>query len=513
MIVIGEMSLWVALLMATWAATVSLAGGIFKRGDLTLSGERAIHATLGMVALASAGLWSAFFRHDFSIEYVASHSTANLPKIYTVAAFWAGEAGSILFSALILAMCSAVVVFVNRAKDRAPMPYVSAALAVVLIFLLALSSLGANPFRRLDYAPLDGQGLNPELQNPGMVIHPPVLYFGYLATAIPFAFTIAALATRRFDADWLTSIRKWSLIAWLAMTIGIVAGMWWSYIEPDRGSYWRWDAAEIFSLLSWIGITALLYSILARGKRTLSAARLVVLSVATFLVSLSGTFFMRSADVARAPSYAGPPLQFWIVGFITLLAVASAYLVASRKRDLAGNGDAFANAVTRERRHYGLYIVLAGGAVMCAGFAGGALRKGFDVTLRDGDSRQLVDPFGHRWTVVSQGLSRYSLLNREVTALTLDLSRDGKRAGIVSTEKRQHVDVRGAPAFAPSTEAGIRSSWTEDVYVALLDIAEDQTTRVRVIFRPFVRLVWLGGGLMVAAGLLFMWPRFEGHDS
>ena len=145
MILIGEMSLWVALLMATWAATVSLAGGIFRRADLTLSGERALCATLGMVALASAGVWSAFFRHDFSIEYVASYSTANLPKIYTVAAFWAGEAGSILFSALILTMYATVVVFANRAKNRVPMPYVSATLAVVLIFLLALSSLGAIP--------------------------------------------------------------------------------------------------------------------------------------------------------------------------------------------------------------------------------------------------------------------------------------------------------------------------------------------------------------------------------
>src|SRR5215208_55375 len=161
--------------MATWAATVSFAGGALHRRDLTKSGERAIYVTLAMVVLASAGLWTALFTHDFSIKYVASFSSANLPRVYTFTAFWAGQAGSMLFWCLILAIYSAIAVYQNRARNRVLMPYVSGTLAVVLIFFLATLCLGANPFERLDWIPPDGRGMNPQLQNPGMAIHPPNL--------------------------------------------------------------------------------------------------------------------------------------------------------------------------------------------------------------------------------------------------------------------------------------------------------------------------------------------------
>ena len=149
---------------------------------------------------------------------VASFSSANLPKVYTFTAFWAGQSGSMLFWALILAIYSAIAVYTNRARNRALMPYVTGTLAVVIIFFLATLCLGANPFERLDWIPPDGRGMNPQLQNPGMAIHPPNLYLGYVGTTIPFAFAIAALITRRLDAEWLTAIRKWTLISWFFNT-------------------------------------------------------------------------------------------------------------------------------------------------------------------------------------------------------------------------------------------------------------------------------------------------------
>jgi cytochrome c-type biogenesis protein CcmF len=150
-----------------------------------------------------------------------------------------------------------------------------------------------------------------------------------------------------------------------------------------------------------------------------------------------------------------------------------------------------------------------GVVVVFAAFAGLAFKKEFDVTLKAGEARELIDPFGHKWRFVSLGISRYALLNRQVTALALDLTRDGKSAGVLTTEKRQHVDSRGAPTFEPSTEVGIKESWRQDVYVVLAGVREDGSAEIRVSFNPLVRWVWLGGALMAIGGLIVMWPQTQ----
>jgi cytochrome c-type biogenesis protein CcmF len=168
LILLGEVALWVALLMAAWSATVSFAGAAQGRRDLTLSGERAVYATFGFVALASVGLWTALFAHDFSIKFVASYTSANLPKVYTFTAFWAGQSGSLLFWCLILSMYSALAVFFARGERLAVFrPYVAGTLGVTTLFFLLTLCFGANPFERLDWTPPDGRGMNPQLQNPG----------------------------------------------------------------------------------------------------------------------------------------------------------------------------------------------------------------------------------------------------------------------------------------------------------------------------------------------------------
>jgi cytochrome c-type biogenesis protein CcmF len=650
-ILIGELSLWVALLMATWAATVSFAGGSLARRDLVVSGERAIHATLAMIVLASAGLWTAIFTHDFSIKYVASFTSANLPKVYLFTSFWAGQAGSMLFWALILAIYCSIAVFNNRQRNRALMPYVTGTLALVLIFFLATMCLGANPFERLDWIPADGRGMNPQLQNPGMAIHPPNLYLGYVGTTIPFAFAIAALITRRLDAEWLTAIRKWTLVSWFFNTTGIVLGMWWAYVELGWGGYWAWDPVENASLLPWLVNTAFLHSIMVQEKRGMLRKWNVTLVVSTFLLSIFGTFITRSGIISSVHSFAQSPVGNWFAGFLVIAIVITAYLVTTRLKDLEAQASlesmvsreaaflynnvllvgiafsvlwgtifpiiteavrgekitvgppffnavnvplglalllltgigpliawrrastanlqrqfrnpviaglvtgvvltalgmrdftailaytfagfvtmtvmqefykgigarrrmygesvvpAFGRLVARNRRRYGGYIVHMGVVVIFAAFAGMAFKKEFDVTLKSGDIKELTDPFGHRWTFVSQGISQYNLLNRQVTALALDLTRDGKAAGVLTSEKRQHVDSRGAPTFEPSTEVGIRESWKQDVYVVLAGVQEDGSAEIRVSFNPLVRWVWLGGALMALGGLVVMWPQ------
>ncbi|GAC1649064.1 MAG: heme lyase CcmF/NrfE family subunit [Gemmatimonadaceae bacterium] len=359
MILLGELSLWVALLMAVWATTVSLAGGATGRPELVASGERAIYALFGLVLLASIGLWTALLTHDFSLKFVASFTSRNLPAVYTFAAFWGGQSGSMLFWALILSLYSAIVVFSNRGRNRDLMPWVGGTLGAMLLFFLATLCFGANPFERLAWIPLDGRGLNPQLQNPGMAIHPPTLYLGYVATSVPFAFAIAALVTRRLDADWLAAVRRWSLVSWFFLTVGIVLGMWWAYVELGWGGYWAWDPVENASFLPWLTGTAFLHSIMVQEKRGMLRKWNVTLVVTTFLLAILGTFITRSGVIESVHSFAQSPVGNWFAGFFIVAVGVTAYLVATRLGDLESRAQ-LESMVSREAAFLYNNLVLVG---------------------------------------------------------------------------------------------------------------------------------------------------------
>jgi cytochrome c-type biogenesis protein CcmF len=358
-ILIGELSLWVALLLATWSATVSFAGGKLSRTDLVASGERAMYAAAGFVALASIGLWAALLTSDFSLRFVASYTSANLPKVYKFSAFWGGQAGSMLFWCLILSFYSAITLFANRKSNRELMPYVTGTLAAVLVFFLATTAFGANPYDRLDWIPPDGTGLNPQLQNPGMAFHPPNLYLGYVAASIPFAFAIAALVTRRLDGAWLAAVRRWSLVSWLFLTIGITMGMWWAYVELGWGGYWAWDPVENASLLPWLTGTAFLHSIMIQEKRGMLRKWNVTLVVATFLLSILGTFITRSGVIESVHSFAQSPVGTWFAAFLVVAIVVTGFLVATRLRDLEARAE-LESMVSREAAFLYNNVVLVG---------------------------------------------------------------------------------------------------------------------------------------------------------
>ena len=334
MILVGELALWIALLMAAWATTVSYAGGALRREDLVASGRRAIYATAAMTAIASIGLWTALLSRDFSLEYVAANISANMPNVYVFAAFWGGQAGSMLFWALILSMYAAIAVYANRVSNRELLPFAAGTLGAVLVFFLATTAFKANPFARLDWVPMDGRGMNPQLQNPGMAIHPPNLYLGYVATAIPFAFAIAALFTRRLDAEWLGVVRRWSLLSWFFLTVGIVLGMWWAYVELGWGGYWAWDPVENASFLPWLTGTAFLHSIMIQEKRGMLRKWNVVLVVMTFLLSIFGTFLTRSGIIESVHTFARSAIGSWFATFFFIATGATIYLVATRLKDL-----------------------------------------------------------------------------------------------------------------------------------------------------------------------------------
>ncbi len=359
MTLVGELSLWIALLMGVWAVTLSFAGGWMRRADLIASGERGLYATTGFVVLASAGLWTALLNSDFSVKYVASYTSANLPTVYKISAFWGGQAGSMLFWCLVLAGYAAAATFTNRAKNRALMPWVTGTNAAVLLFFVAATVIASNPFERLEWVPPDGRGLNPQLQNPAMAIHPPMLYLGYVATAIPFGFAMAALITRRLDAEWLGAVRKWALISWVFLTLGITLGMWWAYIELGWGGYWMWDPVENASLLPWLTGTAFLHSIMIQEKRGMLRKWNVVLVVGTFLLSILGTFITRSGIIQSVHSFAQSNIGTWFAVFLVLAIAVTAWLVSIRLKDLESKAELEA-MISREAAFLYNNLVLVG---------------------------------------------------------------------------------------------------------------------------------------------------------
>jgi cytochrome c-type biogenesis protein CcmF len=304
-IIIGEFALWIALPVAFWGTAMGFLGGRSQRGDLVLSAERSIHAVTLLLILASAGVMTAFLTDQFQYWYVASYSNRELETFYKVSGLWAGQRGSLLFWALLLSGFSSITVFINRKRNREFMPYVAGVLLGILaFFVVVLLFAGVNPFEQLAFTPANGQGLNPQLQNYWMTIHPPTLYLGFTAFTIPFAFAVAALLNGRLDARWIVLTRRWTLLSWFFLSIGIVLGMRWAYEELGWGGYWFWDPVENASLLPWLTATAFLHSVMIQENRGMLKVWNMSLVVLTFLLTIFATFLTRSGLIESVHSFA-----------------------------------------------------------------------------------------------------------------------------------------------------------------------------------------------------------------
>src|ERR671930_472610 len=219
MTVLGNLALWLAFLVGLWGALTGLVGGLLDRADLKASARHAVFMMFGALCVAVVSLEWALFRHDFNVEYVAAYTSRNLPIFYTWSALYAGQKGSLLFWASVLSLFGSLAMVLAPRRQQALLPYVAAVVSIVAAFFISVMLFGhANPFERLPYTPMDGNGLNPQLQTRGMVSPPPMLYLGYISITIPFAFAMAALLSKRLDVDWLVAIRKWTLLSWLFLS-------------------------------------------------------------------------------------------------------------------------------------------------------------------------------------------------------------------------------------------------------------------------------------------------------
>ena len=655
MTVLGSLALWVALLLGVWGAVTGFAGGRSGRADLQASSRRAVYAMCASLLTAVFALEWALFHHDFNVEYVAAYTSRNLPIFYTWSALYAGQKGSLLFWATVLSLFGSLALALTSSRHRAYLPYVGAVVSVVAAFFVTVMVFSANPFDRLPYTPVDGSGLNPQLQNPGMVFHPPMLYLGYISITIPFAFAVAALLTKRLDADWLVAIRKWTLLSWLFLSIGICLGMWWAYVELGWGGYWAWDPVENASLLPWLTMTAFLHSVMVQEKRGMLKKWNLGLIIGSWLLSIFGTFITRSGVIASVHSFTQSNVGYFFLAFLILSASLTIFLYVKRlplleaeaklesmvsreasflfnnllflviafavlwgtvypilsealtgtkitvappffnhvniplglallaltgigpliawrrastanlqrqfavpamtgvfvflvllvagMRDLGalmaiGLGGfvtatvvqefargtsarhrqygephwlALGRLVGRNRRRYGGYVVHMGMVLLFVAFSGMAFKTETEATLRPGESATLKSPYGYTYSFTHLGISQYDALNRQVTAATIEVRRNGTRIGILRTEKRQHVDAFGRPTFQPSTEVGIRSGLREDLYVVLAGVVNGTEQAVfRFTINPLVWWVWYGGMVVAFGGLLVMWPGGAG---
>jgi cytochrome c-type biogenesis protein CcmF len=327
---LGNLSLWLALLIGAWGAGAAFMAGARGRADLAASAERSVFVLWGLLAVASFALLRALLTHDFSIEYVWAYTSRNLPVYYTWSAFYAGQKGSLLFWAIVVASWGALALLFNRGKYRELMPYVAGVVCLVVTFFLAVMVFSANPFGKLPFVPADGNGLNPQLQNPGMTIHPPMLYLGYTSITIPFAFAVAALMSGRLDTGWIHAIRRWTLLSWLFLSCGIVLGMWWAYVELGWGGYWAWDPVENASFLPWLTMTAFLHSVMIQEKRGMLKKWNLGLVVGSFLLSIFGTFITRSGIIASVHSFTQSSVGYFFLVFLILAGAGGFALLAWR---------------------------------------------------------------------------------------------------------------------------------------------------------------------------------------
>jgi cytochrome c-type biogenesis protein CcmF len=355
--VFGSFALLLAFICAVYAFVGGIAAIYTRHPLLVKSTRQAGLATCGLIFLATGSLVYLFFSDSYWVAYVVAHSNRDLSTFYKVAALWSGQEGSLLFWSFLLAIYVFSALFAYRNKNGELMPYVGVVLAGVQIFFLTLNNFVASPFKVLAtagpngaldiFTRADGAGLNPLLQYPEMVIHPPNLYSGYTGFTIPFAFALGALLARYPGEKWIHLTRKWTMIAWCFQTMGILLGAHWAYAVLGWGGYWGWDPVENASLLPWLTGTAFLHSVMMQEKRGMMKVWNVWLVFCTFMLCILGTLLTRSGVVSSVHAFAQSSIGNWFVGFLAIILVVcfTAYV---KNRDYLKSENQLDSMVSRE---------------------------------------------------------------------------------------------------------------------------------------------------------------------
>jgi cytochrome c-type biogenesis protein CcmF len=331
-------AIWTAFGLSFYGALAAVFGVQRRMYKLVHSARLAAYAIGALLLIANVAMVSALLTHDFSISYVAQVGSRDTPAFFTVISLWSALEGSILFWGLILAVYTAIAVYLTRNLGSLANYAMAVMLAVGFFFYLLLVG-PANPFLPVFPVPLDGPGPNPLLQNhPLMAIHPPFLYLGYVGMTVPFAFAIGALLSGRLDDQWIRTTRRWTVASWMFLTIAIMSGMWWSYEVLGWGGYWAWDPVENASFLPWLTATAFLHSVMVQERRGMLRVWNLSLIIATFLLTILGTFLTRSGVLSSVHAFSEGPIGLYFLAFIAIVLVFSLVLLAGRGGELKSEG-------------------------------------------------------------------------------------------------------------------------------------------------------------------------------
>ncbi|MDP6258651.1 MAG: heme lyase CcmF/NrfE family subunit, partial [Rhodospirillales bacterium] len=336
---IGHFALILALFVAALQGTLPMIGAHRRDASLMAIAAPAALVQLALVMLSFAALTWAFVTSDFSVLNVAQNSHTAKPMLYKISGVWGNHEGSMLLWALVLALYGgAIAAFGNNLRPSLKVRVLGVQ-ALIATGILAFVLLTSNPFLRLSPAPVNGNGLNPLLQDPGLAFHPPLLYLGYVGLSITFSFAVAALIEGRVDTAWARWVRPWTLAAWGFLTAGIVLGSWWAYYELGWGGWWFWDPVENASFMPWLAATALLHSAIVSEKRDTLKSWTIFLAIIAFALSLLGTFLVRSGVITSVHAFASDPTRGVFILLLLVVTIGGAFaLFAWRGPGLKGSG-------------------------------------------------------------------------------------------------------------------------------------------------------------------------------
>ena len=344
---LGLISLWIALALATYSAVGSVVGQVKNNAALVESARYATYLVMLALIISTLSLVGAFVARDFELQYVFQHSNLAMPRIYTWVAFYAGNEGSLLFIATALSVLAALAVVLAPAKFRPSLPYTNAVLMLILVFFIAVMAVLANPFAKLDFTPIDGQGINPLLIHPGMFIHPPVLMTGLVMVSLPFAFAMGALLSKRVGDEWVDVGRVWGILAWATLGSGLLLGSWWAYTILGWGGYWAWDPVENAGFMPWLGLTAFIHSIMVQKRQGMFRMWNIALINIIFGLALFGMFVNRGGPVPSVHSFGASTLG-WVFLMFMMVGVVVPFAIFFLRYNLLKSARPLESSLSRE---------------------------------------------------------------------------------------------------------------------------------------------------------------------
>ncbi|RHW41101.1 heme lyase CcmF/NrfE family subunit [Neobacillus notoginsengisoli] len=362
MYLFANATIYVGLALAVYCLLATTYGIVVKNQRLINSGKGAAIGLFISTSLAMLSLLYLLATSQFQYEYVNDYTSSELPVIYKLTALWAGNAGSLLLWTFFLTLYIVMVVFTRKMKGNPMIPYILSILMANAVFFYLILGFVAKPFTLLPNIPLEGKGLNPMLQNPGMIIHPVTLYLGYVGLAVPFAYAMAALILKNMDDFWIKMTRRWTIIAWLFLSLGNIFGGQWAYVELGWGGYWAWDPVENASFMPWLTATAFLHSVMIQERKNMLKVWNVSLIIISYALTLFGTFLVRSGVLTSVHAFSNSNLGLYFLIFMGVAVIGAMYILMSRYNLIKRSAGEFNSYVSKESSFLINNLLLVGSA-------------------------------------------------------------------------------------------------------------------------------------------------------